>query len=30
MGRKSTSPRYVADITERDPLSLGEVGVGAM
>ena len=28
MGRISTSPRYVADITGPDPLSLGELGGG--
>ena len=28
MGRISTSPRYVTDITGQDPLSLGELGGG--
>ena len=26
MGKISTSPRYVIDITRTDPLSLGELG----
>ena len=28
MGKISTSPRYVIDITGTDPLSLGELGGG--
>ena len=28
MGKISTSPRYVIDITGMDPLSLGELGGG--
>ena len=30
MGKISTSPRYVIDITETDTLSLGELGGGSI
>ena len=30
VGRISTSPRYVTDITEPDPLSTGELGGGGV